>query len=139
MKYWASKGKTKLQFPYWGNSYEDRGLGQEIFGIGYNQERGGGIRLTPDALKVGEEVVQGSDKWVITDVLGDGKFKAVPKEKMVYIIQTNYLTLRKKIYKDEIADPQKAVEQFKETFDISGKVDTSNPIYKFYEKMYRNT
>ena len=24
--------------------------------------------------------------------------------------------------------------QFVETFDISGKVDTNNPIYKFYEK-----
>ena len=135
MKYWASKGKTKLQFPTGETAMKIEGLGQgDIWHLGYNQERGGGIRLTPDALKVGEEVVQGSDKWVITDVLGDGKFKAVPKEKMDLYNPNKLSDFEKKIYKDEIADPQKAVEQFKETFDISGKVDTSNPIYKFYEK-----
>jgi hypothetical protein len=76
----AKDGKEKLQFPTGETALKIEGLGQgDLWHLGYNQERGGGIRLTPDALKIGEEVVQGSDKWIITDVLEDGKFKAVQK------------------------------------------------------------
>jgi hypothetical protein len=107
-------------------------------------------------------VVQGSDKWIITDVLGDGKFKAVPKQKWddmdagVFLYSgeekrlnelwgknQSTLTQAEKAERDALfakADQLKESFQFNreipdtEQFDISGKVDTNNPIYKFYEK-----
>ena len=37
-------------------------------------------KLTIDTLKVGQEIAKSTEpSWIITDVLGDGKFKAVPK------------------------------------------------------------
>ena len=68
-------------------------------------------------LMVGEVIHQeASDSlWVITDVLGGGKFKAVDWDSV----------------DGHLSD---VPESAKETFDISGKIDTSNPIYKFYEK-----
>ena len=33
------------------------------------------------------------------------------------------------------AEDKKAVETFTEQFDISGKIDTANPIYKFYDRL----
>ena len=78
------------------------------------------ITLDESMLKVGMETNQGAglDPWIITDVLGDGKFKAVPKE----VAKRRQLT-------GQNVDPRT-----EETFDISGKLDTENPIYKFYEK-----
>ena len=77
--------------------------------------------IKPDELKIGGEIFQNNvgnnnpdGYWIITDVLGDGKFKAVPKENW-----------------EDFANNG---DDLSETFDISGKVDTSNPIYKFYEK-----
>ena len=100
--------------------------------------------LKIEDLKVGKEVSQGmygSDKWVITDVLGDGKFKAVPKKQIDDWRTLNLDTpmsggKRLRDYpKEEQLKIQKAqLESFIETFDISGKVDPNNPIYKFYEK-----
>jgi hypothetical protein len=119
----AQDGKTKLQFPTGETAMKIEGLG-ESHGW-YSREQVNGV--TPDKLKVGMNIrtdlgVMGdpdATEWIIADVLGDGKFKAVPKE-MVERFG---------------GDVQKAVEGGNwETFDISGKVDTNNPIYKFYEK-----
>lgn len=138
----ASKdGKTKLQFPTGETAMKIEGLGQgDLWHLGYNQERGGGIRLTPDALKIGEEVVQGSDKWIITDVLGDGKFKAVPKN--IYEKADEAVKLKMRGNSDpNYSFTHENVPNFissQETFDISGKVDTNNPIYKFYNKELQN-
>jgi hypothetical protein len=87
--------------------------------------------LKPDNLEVGTEIVRWggewdinfipSDKWIITEVLWDGKFKAVPKE--------IYNGLADEIKKDVSKYDIREVE----SFDISGKIDTNNPIYKFYE------
>ena len=74
--------------------------------------------LKPETLKVGQEVNDSSTDWIITDILGDGKFKAVQKSKL----------------ESESGTESEIIEEFAESFDISGKVDTNNPIYRFYEK-----
>ena len=57
----------------------------------------------------------------VTSVLENGKFRAMPK---------NIWDEATKLGKD----PFKYGDNYAEQFDISGKVDTENPIYKFYEK-----
>jgi len=41
------------------------------------QKPGGKVRLEIEDLKVGEEIAKSTESWIITDVLGDGKFKAI--------------------------------------------------------------
>lgn len=161
----AQDGKTKLQFPTGETAMKIEGLGDtRAFRMDNPDPRGltSMIDVTPNQLKVGLEVVNlgegaDADRWIITDVLGDGKFKAVPKEKLDDI--RNYLELKlsdndildKNLFANKIneANKGKASKEFlerlenyrsnklnsnQEQFDISGKIDTNNPIYKFYEK-----
>lgn len=139
----AEDGKTKLQFPTGETAMKIEGLGQ----IGGHvtpwtiRVKGdwGGIdatkKLLSENMKVGQEVgrmgVLGeADSWIITDVLGDGKFKAVPKE----VFDDAGIT---KITKGDIEYIAEMSSHRIETFDISGKVDQNNPIYKFYDKEVR--
>ena len=122
----AQDGKTKLQFPTGETALKIEGLGENTrrwFNVNNNE-------LTPQMLHIGNEVQQGlpnmgDDRWIITDVLGDGKFVAVPRRRVSDLEiealkagQTENLSFGGN----------------RESFDISGKVDTNNPIYKFYEK-----
>lgn len=139
----AVDGKTKLQFPTGETAMKIEGLGVKDR---WFQKTGTGFgafeKVKPENLKVGmtisdDAVAYGLDdnkaQWIITDVLGDGKFKAVQArefdtrlegvEGLSYAEQIDYA----RHHKPEIFDNT-------ETFDISGKVDTNNPIYKFYEK-----
>ncbi len=159
----AQDGKTKLQFPTGETAMKIEGLGQADQGF-QNFTNGRMTTLTkPQDLVVGKEVIDRSgSNWIITDVLGDGKFKAVPKEKWddmdagIFLYSgeekrlnelwgknQSTLTQVEKIERDALfkkADQLKESFQFNreipdtEQFDISGKVDTNNPIYKFYEK-----
>lgn len=142
----AQDGKTKLQFPTGETAMKIEGLGTDnTWGVVAPNAEGRYAKLTPENLKVGAEVNNGSD-WIITDVLGDGKFKAVPKERLSYLPK-QYLEPEKGVTKAGIQKydyekmttkekemAQKIADRFSEEFDISGKVDTSNPIYKFYDK-----
>jgi hypothetical protein len=122
----AKAGKTKLQFPVGETAMKIEGLGDA---------RNWAIRdeatprfATPNDLKIGKEISDGlNGRWIITDVLGDGKFKAMPSEMLK---PTAGLSVEELIAKNKNSP---SWESFKESFDISGKVDTSNPIYKFYE------
>lgn len=125
----AEDGKTKLQFPTGATAMKIEGLGQN--GTGFYNVNGSGFSTTylqPSDLGVGKEIKTsvGNEKWIITDVLGDGKFKAVQKDRYDAINAPDY-------YGDKSIP-----DNIKETFDISGKVDTNNPIYKFYNKEVRN-
>ena len=121
----AEDGKSVLQFPTGDTAMKVEGLGS----AGQKSFQLNGSDLKPEHLKIGTVVSQGrpvggghvysGNDWVVTDVLGDGKFKAVPKD----------MWMEKPTGMD-----RHAYEQSMETFDISGKVDTENPIYKFYEK-----
>jgi hypothetical protein len=125
----AQDGKTKLQFPTGETAMKIEGLGNEtIWAYATDTNR----RVMPDEIKVGMSIVENrpngiGENWIITDILGDGKFKAVPKENITSGTLKN-LVETGKLEGDGFT--QGAVE----TFDISGKVDTNNPIYKFYEK-----
>lgn len=123
----AKDGKTKLQFPTGETAMKIEGLGdREQWVLGSDWM--GGRDLQEKHLKVGENITNRAGiHWVITDVLGEGRFKAVPKNVIDRYVENGFTQ-------------EKALEQIKkegsriETFDISGKVDTSNPIFKFYEK-----
>lgn len=127
----AQDGKTKLQFPTGETAMKIEGLGQENNWMRPSTYATNNYHpLIKDDVKVGMSVRQGrqGDDWIITDVLGDGKFKAVPKwnyDEGMKIVDSGKKTLQE--FKDNISN-------ITETFDISGKVDTNNPIYKFYEK-----
>lgn len=133
----AIDGKTKLQFPTGETAMKIEGLGQGESNMFSHQVEGQGRPypvLTPDKLKVGETILQhDQNPWIITDVLVDGKFKAVPsdiyelKNHIDAPVRNGRITLTKAEYEQKL-------NSFSETFDISGKVDTNNPIYKFYEK-----
>lgn len=143
----AQDGKTKLQFPTGETAMKIEGLGQA-----HNP-----WRVAPDGktyreipygeMKVGQEIKNTNswDDWIITDVLGDGKFKAVPKsviDDAVGMEELGYAGPDDVI--DEIRNATKGIEGtalsgsdvdlYRETFDISGSVDKENPIYKFYDK-----
>lgn len=119
----AKDGKTKLQFPTGETAMKIEGLGSgEVRWTFDNQGP-----ATPSELKVGKEIWESEPgigmtnedaPWIITDVLGDGKFKAVPKH------------LKEKSDADLLDD----LQSYAETFDISGKVDTNHGVYRRYEK-----
>ncbi len=175
----AVDGKTKLQFPTGETAMKIEGLGgqittwREVYHNGEYKFTNGTSKLTQEKLSQGLLIRDSaSQDWIITDVLGDGKFKAVPKssveahledvardfmptseqqqfDKLWAKNQTTLSSSEKieidRLFKqlDSIKESPKAVSEAikrgglsnsAETFDISGKVDTSNPIYKFYEK-----
>ncbi len=134
----AEDGKTKLQFPTGETAMKIEGLGNAHSRWGIPDAVGGIDELKPEKLKVGLEVEQvvgnggmEGPKWIITDVLGDGKFKAAPKNRLE--AQLKKLDIPIEEYRKNPID-NAGIRLLEETFDISGKVDTSNPIYKFYEK-----
>lgn len=131
----ALDDKTKLQFPTGETAMKIEGLGTADTWVTTVQTKIGDSTYPEDLFlgretqpKVGMEIqrtiggdtytrADSNESWIITDVLEEGKFKAVPKDQMLE--SDTALTVR---------------EHIKETFDISGKVDQNNPIYKFYEK-----
>jgi hypothetical protein len=123
----AQDGKTKLQFPVGDTAMKIEGLEQNNwYHTGYNAPD---RQLVPNDLKVGMSVTNGPNdgEWVITDVSGDGKFKAIQKSVYDRATKTglsgdrlmNYI--RNEYWSDM------------ERFDISGKANQNDPIYKFYE------
>jgi hypothetical protein len=127
----AQDGKTKLQFPTGETAMKIEGLGNEtIWAYATDTNR----RVMPDEIKVGMSIVENrlngiGDEWIITEVLGDGKFKAVQK-RVVLTPRDERGLGRNVVEKGGVRFNREA----EESFDISGKVDTNNPIYRFYEK-----
>ena len=153
----AIDGKSKLQFPTGETAMKIEGLGESNNWTYFDKVRGAdGFRPTQESIKVGQEIGQSGrsgDAWIITDVLGDGKFKAVPKREIELQLANNQELYNEYVMKSRSPDAFKdafdnfvtdlkhknvsrdALDTFSsEQFDISGKVDTNNPIYKFYEK-----
>ncbi|MES2214354.1 MAG: hypothetical protein V4465_03150, partial [Patescibacteria group bacterium] len=138
----AVDGKTKLQFPTGETAMKIEGLGdKESWSHGNDFHAGMDLLsrdLTPDI--IGKEVTNlAGIHWIITDVLGDGKFKAIQKRYMDDMEAK--LAGKLETFSEEnlhnVGTPEgkeKYLNALKETFDISGKIDTNNPIYRFYEK-----
>lgn len=125
-----------LQFPTGETAMKVEGLGENAHE--WIIKSGGNSPLKPDNMKVGDWVrdrTGGNSDWIITDVLGDGKFKAVPKRIIDDERTARGLAggLDGKMDLKTLAEDM-AENGYAEEFDISGKVDTNNPIYKFYEK-----
>jgi len=128
----AKDGKTKLQFPT-GESImliEGLGIGEVKWQLDSLDSKGNWIpeKLTIENLRVGataRRTFVSSDQWIIVEVCGNGKFRAVPKDQI-----SNYEAreLAKGSYVNDVQNASSVEE-----FDISGKIDKSNPIYKFYE------
>ena len=125
----AVDGKTKLQFPVGKTAMQIEGLGNETRWLNPSNSE----QLNPSNLTVGGEakMVDTPGVWVITDVLGDGKFKAVPKVNYDLAKGKASVPFNSDLHK---MSPDQYLERLSEEFDISGKGDESNPIYKFYEK-----
>lgn len=140
----AQDGKTKLQFPTGETAMKIEGLGaQNRWESAYR------VPLKQEDLKVGRIIRDMGDSsnvdWVITDVIGDGVFTATPK--MTYLKERNgeYVVWKNQEpetqFKTEaearafVDDPKNYEnDRFSEAFSISPKIDTNNPIYRFYEK-----
>lgn len=133
----AQDGKTRLLFPTGETAMKIEGLGSPEVWNYFPSENSGSERLNIENAKIGQEIFRedtrlpdGSgfdeNKWIITEVLGDGRFKAVPKGTYEEFQLANDTGHPK--------DLENRLRQVSEQFDISGKVDTNNPIYRFYEK-----
>lgn len=130
----AKDGKTKLQFPTGETAMKIEGLGEnQSFSLLQNGREDRIVKLTPENLKMGEIVKGNGQNWVITEVLEDGKFKAVYDQKLE---KSTIESLQKgDRFGSGVSQPQSAfISNYAETFDISGNIDTNNPIYRFYEK-----
>lgn len=126
----AADEKKTLLFPTGKTAMEIEGLGTKPHEWIIKDIKRFNEKITPDTkLEVGIEVqnrTQGQSDWIITDVLGDGRFKAIPKSQ---ISNRELEELKFGVNYNDIKS-SRSVEEF----DISGKIDTNNPIYKFYEK-----
>lgn len=144
----AKDGKTKLQFPTGKTALAIEGLGQRnnwTIARGANQTNF--QTLKPEDLEIGKKISDGNESWTITEVLGEGKFKAIPTNQESFVIrnqadgdiETTFATEKEaQEFLKQTSNPDLVLDtlgqNFEETFDISGKVDTANPIYRFYEK-----
>lgn len=149
----AEDGKTKIQFPTGETAMKIEGLGSTsrfVFGDESQPELYNTL-VTVSDLQVGQSVYDDNMEWIITDVLGDGKFRAIPKRdleivndselyqkanKWGYLHDDNgHITVDwNKVVKDDVFMDLLDKSSYAEQFDISGKIDKSNPIYRFYEK-----
>ena len=129
----AKDGKKALQFPTGDTAMKIEGLGTNA---NWYVPGTPGIRTVPyENIKPGQELHRGGDhpsqNWVVTNVLGDGKFKAMPSD-----WQDRWEEFAGNMGTDK--NDKTGIESYKnhleESFDISGRQDTSNPIHKFYEK-----
>ncbi len=155
----ASKGYSKYRLPTGETIGKIEGFENPSWLIESGTNRG--KLLTKENLKVGDEVMSGevynnANQWIITDILGDGRFKAVPKNvedarkawktvKDTYTPPSNQKYLATNSQTGEVvqfATPaeadsyieqqiKRANEQYAETFNLTGK---SNPQYKRYEQ-----
>jgi hypothetical protein len=124
----ANQGIQRLQLPTGETAMKIEGLGDNTQwrNADISNEKFG-TKLKISELEVGKEVEQGDgaynvSRWIITDVVEGGKFKAVRK-----FYYNDYVNSKKVGLNTD-------AEAYQESFDISGKVDTNNPIYKFYQK-----
>jgi len=127
VKHAAADGKTILQFPTGETAIMIEGLEQaNIFRVVVNPASAIPITCPATArdIAVGCVLRQGNHghDWIVTEVLGHGKFQAVLKERVT--------TEEMMLGPDQIAYNHRFDA---ETFDLPGTIDTSNSIYRFYE------
>jgi len=130
----AEDNKKILRLPTGETAMEVEGLGTATLRFGLLDKNLKPLGdLTSENMKVGQRVDEWGDvfgkHWIITEVLEDGKFRAVPVKEVEGLRGFNAMETNKEI----VEFIKENADLYIETFDISGKIDTSNPIYKFYE------
>ncbi|MEK6829653.1 MAG: hypothetical protein AABY15_06035, partial [Nanoarchaeota archaeon] len=115
----------------------------KIEGLGETSSWTFGDRMFPlreESMKVGKTINQGANinEWIITDILGEGKFKAVPKQaggvNTPEIIQRDGKVFAKHKTSGDNRTFETDITNLQETHDISGKVDTKHFVYKLNEE-----
>ena len=126
-------GKERIYIPTGETAMKIEGLGENAQKFDrFPRFEGDELKaLTPDDMKVGDKIrTERSNNydWIITDILGEGKFKAIQKQQLLD-------AERKPLFEGQIEEQIKKVhDSFKETFDISGKADTKHFVYKLNEE-----
>jgi len=134
----AKDGKTTLLFPTGETAMLIEGLGNDEITWVINDEtpdnEGDFPNLETETMSIGLNVIDNrtGDEWLITEVMENGKFKAVPKIKVVSPENHKFMAFAENM--PAFPSGERYMERDVETFDISGKVDETNPIYQFYEK-----
>lgn len=140
----ALDGKTKLQFPTGETAMKIEGLDNvnPWVEMGGSVDEYDAIPVTGDSLKVGQkinrmvnDVTPGND-WVVTEVVGGGRFKAVPATELEKISPDPATAMRKlRAMRDvKTGEPGDWLSRMSENFDLNKNIDSENPIHKFYEK-----
>lgn len=135
----AKDGKKALQFPRGETAMKIEGLGETNVWTTVIDKHLKDLIGHPELLKVGKEITRGAgyhDKWIIIDIIGDGKFKAISRS----LLDNAFSEFRKDIQSfiktgKQSSKLKQYMPQFTETFDISGKIDTQNYVYKLNEKI----
>lgn len=121
----ASKGYEKYRLPTGETIGKIEGFEERSWSLNRGEGKPNKELFPEDFkdLKIGDTVNNSTDNldyrqdWIITDILGDGRFKAIPSN------NTSLADIQKQASKETI-------ERLKETFDLTGK---SNPQYRRYE------
>ena len=128
INYAKQEGNKRILIPTGETAMKIEGLGSEsrFQLVQESLARDSEVLATKNNIKVGLEVIpaNGTDSWIITDILGDGKFKAIPKSS----VESKYGTDWK-----EMIELNPHLSNSIESFDISGKVDQSHFVYKLNE------
>ena len=126
----AQDGKDTLLIPSGHTAMRIEGLSQDTHSWQQFSDYGIPQTVFPDDLFVGKQLHNRDyqSDWIITDILGEGKFKAVPKDRLGVTSPLNETPITvngaQRYYHSSDA----------ETFDISGKVDTKHFVYKLNEE-----
>lgn len=138
----AKDGKDTLLIPSGKTAMKIEGLG-ERGGFTFRNRADRLVEISSNDLKVGLEINQGGEilgvgegrnKWIITEVLEEGKFKAISTEHISRALpefQNDIQVFRETGKLTDVLEPY--INRASETFDISGKVDTQHFVYKLNE------
>ena len=152
----AQDNMQQLQFPTGETAMKVEGLGRvENWKLRTklikNKKMGDSYETQPlnaENIKPGAQVYsENQGAFIVTKDLGEGKFRAVParglemeNDKGIYkmAMDRGYINKQTGDWNTEKAFADKEImkkydEVYGENFDASGKIDTANPIYKFYE------
>lgn len=123
-----SEGKNKIQFPTGKTAMKIEGLDKGEFKI----LEEGRPKLTTENMVVGKEIVNsnGVDYEVITEVLGDGKFKAINKRVFLDLVKGNKELTPLEILNSSEPRFKKFISDYSEMRDASPVEDKTQFIYR---------
>jgi hypothetical protein len=122
----SRQGIKKLQFPTGETAMKIERLAGDQSSW---RTKGNGRILKIEDLAANAEINRnGQSDWVITKVIGDGRFEAINKIRLREVANIG-------VPNEKVIDYARInLQGYIEEFDISNKVNTDSAIYKFYEK-----